>query len=216
MRTRLAHAALATAALLFLSGVAHAEGPTYKVRTSTGEVRYATTICDQCVLLAVVASSSSSPTKRRTRSAPSRERAHQPPSSTRPHPRSSRYDRHIRAASKRFGVPAPFIKAVIHVESRFQPDAVSPVGAQGLMQLMPATAKELGVSDPFDPRQNIFGGTKYLARLTKKYNGDINDILAGYNAGPGRVDQYGGIPYRATRGYVIDVMHWYGVYRQSD
>jgi soluble lytic murein transglycosylase-like protein len=109
-----------------------------------------------------------------------------------------------------------FIKAVIHVESRFNPRATSHVGAMGLMQLMPGTARDMGVAEPYDPRQNIFGGTKYLAMLTEKYDGDINQILAGYNAGPGTVDDYGGIPWRATRGYVQDVYHWYKIYRELE
>jgi soluble lytic murein transglycosylase-like protein len=100
----------------------------------------------------------------------------------------------IKQASQTYGVPEKLIKAVIQAESSGNPDAVSPKGAVGLMQLEPSTAQELGVTDINDPQQNIMGGAKYLSYLIKKYNGDFVLALAAYNAGPNAVDQYGGVP----------------------
>ncbi len=131
-------------------------------------------------------------------------------------PRENRYDDIIKEASEAYQIPAPFIKGVIRVESNFNPHAVSHTGAMGLMQLMPATARYVGVEDPFDPRQNIFGGTKLLRMLTNKYNGDINLLLAAYNAGEGAVDKHDGIPYSATREYVRKVYHHYKQYQREE
>jgi soluble lytic murein transglycosylase-like protein len=95
---------------------------------------------------------------------------------------------------------------VVQAESAFDPAAVSPVGAQGLMQLMPTTATLMGVSDPFDARQNVFAGTKYLSQLLDRFDGDVALALAGYNAGPTRVARCRGIPpYRETRRYVAKI-----------
>jgi soluble lytic murein transglycosylase-like protein len=116
-----------------------------------------------------------------------------------------RYDAYIREAAARFQMPVAFIKAVIQIESGFNPNAVSPVGAQGLMQLMPGTATEMQCPDPFDPRENIIAGTKLLRLLSNRYNGDINLVLAAYNAGPGNVAKVGGIPFEQTRVYVENV-----------
>ena len=114
-----------------------------------------------------------------------------------------------------YGIPVAFIKAVIKIESNFNPRAVSKVGAMGLMQLMPGTAEHMQVSDPFDPHQNILGGTKYLRRLSDRYDGDINLILSGYHAGPGNVAKAGGIPFEKTQQYVRNVYNWYVRYREE-
>ncbi|MCI1965269.1 MAG: lytic transglycosylase domain-containing protein [Oscillospiraceae bacterium] len=113
-------------------------------------------------------------------------------------------------ASQTYGVPENLLKAVAKAESGFQADAVSSCGAQGIMQLMPSTAKSLGVSNPFDPEQNIMGGAKYLGSLLSKY-GDAKLALAAYNAGSGNVKKYGGIPpFRETQNYVKKVMAYAG------
>lgn len=101
------------------------------------------------------------------------------------------------------GVQSALIRAIIHAESAYQADAVSPKGAQGLMQLMPQTAKMLEVNDPFNPANNIAGGARYLAELLQQFNGDVTLAAAAYNAGPGAVTKYGGVPpYEETREYV--------------
>lgn len=116
----------------------------------------------------------------------------------------------ITEASRQYNVPENLIKAIIKTESDFQPDATSHSGAQGLMQLMPATAKELGVTDAYDPYQNVMGGTKYIAQLLDKYDGDVKLALAAYNAGSGNVKKYGGIPpFKETQNYVVKVMNYY-------
>lgn len=119
------------------------------------------------------------------------------------------FDDIILEACGAYDVPVSFVKAVIKVESNFNPLVISPVGAQGLMQLMPNTAAALNVTDPFDPRQNIFGGTKLLRILIDRYDGDINLILAAYNAGERNVAKYNGIPFPQTRDYVASVYRWY-------
>ncbi len=122
------------------------------------------------------------------------------------------YDDIIAEAAEAYDVPFGFIKAVMRVESAFQSDAVSHAGAMGLMQLMPRTAASLNVDDPFDVRQNIFGGAKFLRILIDRYDGDINLILAAYNAGDVAVQRYDGIPYASVRQYVVSVYYWYQHY----
>lgn len=120
------------------------------------------------------------------------------------------FDSLIRHAAQTHGVAEGLIKAVMHTESGFNSNARSPVGAQGLMQLMPATAKRFNVSNSLDPQQNILGGAKYLSWLMKRFNGNTNLALAAYNAGEGNVDKYGGIPpFRETQDYVKRVTSRY-------
>ena len=109
----------------------------------------------------------------------------------------------IRNAATKYAISEKLIQSVIQAESSYQPDAVSPAGAQGLMQLMPATARELGVSDPFDVDQNIDGGARYLRKMMDRFGGDIKLALAAYNAGPGTVQRYNGnVPYPETQTYI--------------
>jgi hypothetical protein len=117
----------------------------------------------------------------------------------------------IYRAGQAAGVDPRFIHAVIRQESRYQTKAVSQVGAQGLMQLMPATAKRFGCDDPHDSAANIKAGTKYLAWLLKRFDGDVSLALAGYNAGEGAVDKYNGVPpYNETQNYVRKIVANYG------
>jgi soluble lytic murein transglycosylase-like protein len=117
------------------------------------------------------------------------------------------FNDHIETAAAWHGVSVPFVRAVIQTESQFDPRAVSSVGAQGLMQLMPATARRFGVVDPFDPQQNIFGGVRYLRWLLDKFGGNQALAAAGYNAGENAVVRYGGVPpYRETQGYVRKIL----------
>lgn len=114
---------------------------------------------------------------------------------------------HIARASRATGIDEDLIASVIQAESGNNPKAISPKGAQGLMQLMPGTAEKLGVGDAFDPAANIDGGSRYLRELLERFNGDAAMALAAYNAGPARVDKYQGVPpYRETRNYVKRVI----------
>lgn len=116
---------------------------------------------------------------------------------------SAAYQQEISSAAREFGVEEAIVRAIIHAESAFNPNALSRVGAQGLMQLMPATARRFGVGNAFDAGQNIRGGVQYLAWLLKRFNGDLTLAAAGYNAGEGAVDKYRGVPpYSETQRYV--------------
>ncbi|MBT2639233.1 MULTISPECIES: lytic transglycosylase domain-containing protein [unclassified Bacillus (in: firmicutes)] len=119
---------------------------------------------------------------------------------------NANFDGIIDKAASMFNIPAKLIKSVIQKESNFNPNAVSHAGASGLMQLMPATASGLGVKNVFDPAENIIAGSKYLRQMLDRYDNNLELALAAYNAGPGNVDKYGGIPpFKETQNYVRKV-----------
>lgn len=130
--------------------------------------------------------------------------------------RYTRYDDWIRQAATYYQIPEPLVRAVIKVESDYDPRAVSVAGARGLMQLMPETAERLMVKDISDPRANIFGGVRYLRILANMFNGDLELTVAGYNAGEEAVMRHGGIPpYAQTKEYVVRVTKYYRRYRTN-
>ena len=144
--------------------------------------------------------------------------------------RFSRYDDHIRDQQAFYGIPQAFLRAIIKTESDFDPHVVSSAGAQGLMQMLPGTAKLMGVTDVWDPRQNIMGGARYLQTLVRRFchtpGGDDGmvcsfeekvKVVAGYHAGPGAVEKYGGMPpYETTRAYVTSVLLRYEEFRRRE
>jgi soluble lytic murein transglycosylase len=138
------------------------------------------------------------------------------PNITFSHPdRPKSVDEIMREIASQYEIDPALVKAIITVESKSDPMAVSRKGAQGLMQLMPGIAKDLKVSKPFDPRENIIGGVKYIKGLLASY-GDLALALAAYNAGPGAVKKYAGIPpYRETVGYVKKVLHYHRKYQRE-
>lgn len=121
------------------------------------------------------------------------------------------YENYFQAAAETYQIPENLLKAVAKAESDFNPNAVSHCGAQGIMQLMPSTARSLGVTNSFDPAQNIMGGAKYLRQMLDNFNGDVTKALAAYNAGPNAVRKYDGIPpYQETQNYVAKVLGYAG------
>lgn len=131
-------------------------------------------------------------------------------------PRVDRFAPQFRAAARKTGVDDAYLRAIAHAESGFDPAAVSPKGAQGVMQLMPATARDYGVTDPHSPSQSIDAGARHLRQLIKRYRGDLVLAAAAYNAGAGVVARYGGVPpYRETREYVAKVQTLYARYRSA-
>ncbi|HMI86791.1 MAG TPA: lytic transglycosylase domain-containing protein [Polyangiaceae bacterium] len=130
--------------------------------------------------------------------------------------RFSRYNEVIREAATLYQIPEELVRAVIKVESDYDPRAVSRVGAQGLMQLMPETAQRMQVRDAMDPRENILGGVRYLRVLANMFNGNLQLTLAGYNAGENAVVKHGGIPpFDETEDYVVKVLAYYRRYRDT-
>ncbi len=128
---------------------------------------------------------------------------------------TDRYDNLIAEASKRHHIPFPLLKAVIKAESNFNRRAVSRAGALGLMQIMPNNLKEFNVDDPFNPWENVMGGTRYLKQLLLRFNGKLPLALAAYNAGPGTVERYNDIPpIKETENYVEQVMKYYYALRK--
>lgn len=128
-----------------------------------------------------------------------------------------KFDPTIRSVAKMYKLPHTLLHAVITAESSYNPNAISRAGAVGLMQLMPATAKQYGVSNRRDPKQNIYGGSRYLRYLLKLFKNDLTLALAAYNAGEGTVKKYGNKipPYKETRNYVKKVIKYYKKYRSS-
>lgn len=127
-----------------------------------------------------------------------------------PAPSSKNYKDMIKQAAEKFDLPERLISSIIQHESNFNSNAVSHAGAEGLMQLMPGTAKFLGVKNSFDPEQNITGGARYLRQMLNQFDGSIEHALAAYNAGPGNVRKHGGIPpFKETQNYVQNVLNTY-------
>ncbi len=126
------------------------------------------------------------------------------------------YSTIINQASRRFGIESSLIKAVIKAESDFDYKAVSRKGARGLMQLMPKTMDQMEVKDPFNPEENIFGGTRYLSLLLERFNNDKKLALAAYNAGPERVEEYQGVPpFPETKSFISKVLNYYFKYKSE-
>lgn len=125
-------------------------------------------------------------------------------------------DRLVQTNAEQWNVDPALVKAIIANESGFNAHATSDVGAQGLMQLMPGTANDLGVTNAYDPAQNVWGGTRYIKGLLDRFGGDVRKAVAAYNAGPGAVEKYGGVPpYAETQNYVQNVLASYQKYRGS-
>ncbi len=130
--------------------------------------------------------------------------------------RSRRYETTIRSAARLYRLPESLLRAVIHTESNYNPNAVSRTDAMGLTQLMPSTARFLGVTQPFEPRQNIYGGAKFLRLLANRFGGDMVLVLAGYFSGAGAVQKYGAVPpHPGVRAYVKAVLRRFYAYERE-
>lgn len=131
-------------------------------------------------------------------------------------PKLDRHARHFKAAAKKTGVEDAWLRAIAHVESRFDEKAVSPKGAQGVMQLMPEVAREYGVSDAFSPAQSIDAGARHFKKLLRRFKNDTELAIAAYNAGVGAVARYGGVPpYKETQSYLVKVQALYRAYKAA-
>ncbi|MGD2149112.1 MAG: lytic transglycosylase domain-containing protein [Desulfobacterales bacterium] len=129
---------------------------------------------------------------------------------------TDRYDDLITEASKKHGVSFSLLKALIKIESDFNPRAISSAGAKGLMQIMPENIRALNIKDPFDPLENIMGGARYLKQLIKRFDGELPMALAAYNAGPNMVDRYKRIPpFEETENFVEKVMKYYSIFKKG-
>lgn len=128
----------------------------------------------------------------------------------------NKYEEIIRQASEKFRIEPSLVKAVIKAESGFDHRAVSSKGAQGLMQLMPGTASDMEVDDPFNPENNIFGGTRYLSKMMERFNNNVRFALAAYNAGPDKVEEYSGVPpFKETETFIKRVMKYFDQYKSG-
>jgi soluble lytic murein transglycosylase-like protein len=212
----------AVASILLCAGLlvpASASAELYRYETPDGKILITTEKKSGYKLLEVLSGGSNTSTKnKKVRKSSSSSSSSKKAPAKRKSPKrkgEDAFDDIIAEASQSYDVPFGFIKAVIRVESAFRSDAESHAGAQGLMQLMPRTAESLNVTDAFDARQNIYGGAKFLRILIDRYDGDINLILAAYNAGDAAVKRYEGIPYPQTRDYVASVYYWYKIYEKE-
>lgn len=198
-------AAICTISVVF-TVASSAVADIYRCKRADGSLHYTNTRSSGKSCRVVVRGSKKSKA-RRSRPAKARRRAVDPL-------RHTRYDGLIEEAASLYQLPQEFIRAVMRVESNFNPDVVSRAGAMGLMQLMPKTALSMGVADPFEPRQNILGGARYLRILANRFKGDLILTVAAYNAGEGAVERYNGIPpYQETQRYVRRVLKHYYSYR---
>jgi hypothetical protein len=211
VRRRIA-GAVASAAILALAGMfvpGQADADIYSYIDSDGVVHFSTAPSGDSRYKLYVKSSS------KTRKGSSYGGPVHMPSDRSPD-RFTRYDTWIRQAATLYQIPEELVRAVIKVESDYDPRAISRAGAQGLMQLMPETATRMQIHDPFDPRESIFGGTRLLRVLANTFNGDLDLTVAAYNAGEGAVTRKGGIPdYPETQDYVVRVRTYYAAYRQT-
>lgn len=206
--------AAATLTGLIASAAAPARADIYRCRRADGTQHY-TNIREpgrRCQLV-VRSSKSSKASKPKTGKKSAASKAKSGSRSKDP-ARYRRYDGLIDEAAQLYQLPDSFLRAVMRVESDFNPTVVSRAGAMGLMQLMPKTARSMGVADPFDVRQNILGGARYLRILANRFKGDLVLTVAAYNAGEGAVQKYNGIPpYKETQRYVRRVLRHYYAYR---